>query len=529
MMNQQEAANIIKQGKAFLGIELGSTRVKAVLTGPDHQLLAAGDAWWENKQIDGVWTYGMDDVWSSLRAAYSSLSQAVWEQYGVRIKNLGALGISAMMHGYLVFGEDGQLLAPFRTWRNTMTGQAAEELSELFHFHVPQRWSVAHLYQSILMKEAHVPAVRFMTTLSGYVHWQLTGQKVLGVGDASGMFPLDQEGKYDRQRIAAFDQLIAGYQFPWRLKEILPRILAAGEEAGYLTAEGAKLLDPKGDLLPGIPLCPPEGDAGTGMVATGAVAVRTGNVSAGTSIFAMFVLERPLKKPYDQIDMVATPDGSPVAMVHCNNGTSDLNAWVDLLMGYNAAMGQNADKGQVYQAFFDSALLGDHDAGGLTSYGYFSGEHITGFDKGCPLLLHPADSRFTFPNLARSVLLSSLSTLAIGMKLLEEEQVVMDRVLGHGGLYRTGTAGQRLTAAALNTAVSVLSTAGEGGAWGAAVLAGYLAQGKDLTLPEYLDQRVFSRLSGHTIQPDPKDVQGFKEYLRRFTDKLNVHRAAIQE
>lgn len=527
MDNVQKTAALIANGKAFLGIELGSTRVKAVLTGPGQTVLASGDAWWENQQVNGVWTYGLEDVWASLQTAYLALAQDVHRRYGVQITSLAAMGVSAMMHGYLVFGEDGRLLAPFRTWRNTMTGQAAEKLSAVFGFHIPQRFSIAHLYHSILIKEAHVPLIRYMTTLAGYVHWQLTGQQVLGVGDASGMFPVGGDGQYHHEYLALFEGLVAKEHLPFALPQILPQVLVAGEQAGTLTKEGAMLLDPQGVLQPGIPLCPPEGDAGTGMVATNVVAKRTGNISAGTSIFAMFVLDKPLRRAYDEIDLVTTPEGSPVAMVHCNNGTSDLNAWVDLFAEYNSIVGLKATKEQVYQAFFDSALQGEKDAGGVTSYGYFSGEHITGFEKGCPMMLHPGSSRFTFPNVARSLLMSALSTLALGMKVLDKEQVVIDRVMAHGGMYKTGRTGQVLTAAALNAPVSVMQTAGEGGAWGAAVLAGYLIEGQGRTLPAYLSEVVFAEMPAVTIVPDPADAAGFQQYLGRFTSGLLVQRAAV--
>ena len=524
----ESAREVISGGRAVLGIELGSTRIKAVLTGPGHEPLATGGQTWENQLKDNVWTYDLEEALAGLRGAYAQMAAAVRKDYGVIVRKLAGIGISGMMHGYLAFDREGQLLAPFRTWRNTMTGEASERLSSLFKFAVPQRFSIAHLYQAMLNREAHVPKIRFLTTLAGYAHWQLTGEKVLGVGDASGMFPIGSDLGYDRKMLAQFEALSEKEQHPWKLLDILPRIKLAGEEAGTLTPRGAGLLDPEGNLEPGIPLCPPEGDAGTGMVATNAVAPRTGNVSAGTSIFAMIVLEKGLSEIHSEIDIVATPGGSPVAMVHCNNCTTDLNTWVNLLLDFEQAAGMTPDRDQAYRVFFDAALKGDADAGGLVSIGYYSGEHITGFEKGCPLLLHPPESKFSFANLARSILFSSLATLKIGMEVLEKEKVRIDRVLGHGGLYKTGEAGQRLTAAALQTPVSVMDTAGEGGAWGAALLAGYMAnRDEGETLTNYLDHRVFSRMKGSKISPDPRDVKGFLDYMARFKAHLHTERAAV--
>ncbi|MDD4081147.1 MAG: FGGY-family carbohydrate kinase [Eubacteriales bacterium] len=519
----------ISSGQAVLGIELGSTRIKAVLIDDKHAVIASGAFDWENQQADGIWTYSLDLALKGLAGAYLDLKRQVKARYGVTLTRLNALGVSAMMHGYLPFDANGHLLAPFRTWRNTMTLEAAQKLTDAFDFSIPQRWSVAHIYQAILNGESHVKDIRFLTTLAGYIHWQLAGQKVLGIGDASGMFPIDSNTlDYDQEKLAAFNRLTREYGFPWELRGLLPRVLPAGREAGHLTQEGAKLLDPHGDLAPGIPLCPPEGDAGTGMTATGAVAPGTGNVSAGTSIFAMVVLEKALSRVYPEIDMVTTPAGNPVAMVHCNNCTTDLNAWVDLFAQFGEEAGLTFTKNQVYEAFFAAALKGRPDAGGVAAIGYHSGEHITNFEEGQPLLLYPTDDRFTFRNFARAILLSTVATLNIGMEILRKENVALTRVLGHGGLYKTGDSGQRFTAAALNAPVSVLTTAGEGGAWGIALLAAYLIQKQpDEALGDYLDERVFKSLQSKTLAPDPQDLKGLAGYIEAFKKGLGVERAAL--
>ena len=522
------AREAIKRGEAVLGIELGSTRIKAVLLDGEHRPVAAGDYRWENKLDGDIWTYSLQEAMEGVAAAYRAMASAFHQENGIEIRNLAGIGISAMMHGYLPFDGEGRLLAPFRTWRNTITGRASEELSRLFRFAVPQRWSVAHLYQAILDGELHVKDLRFLTTLAGYVHWQLTGTKALGVGDASGMFPLGADGGYDQGMLAQFRELIGQRGYPWDVADLLPEIRRAGEPAGFLTERGARALDANGLLRPGIPFCPPEGDAGTGMGATNAVAPRTGNVSAGTSIFAMIVLEKPLSRLHPEIDIVATPEGSPVAMVHCNNCTTDLNAWVALFEDFCARTDLEISREALYAAFFDAAETAEADAGGLTGYGYFSGEHITGFEEGRPLLVYPPQARLSFPNLARSILFSSLATLSIGMEVLREEQVKIDRILGHGGLYKGGTAGQRFTAAALSTPVSVMETAGEGGAWGAGLLAAYMAwkpQGESLS--GYLQRAVFDRMSGSRLDPDPRDVEGFLVYVKRFRAGLPVQRAAV--
>jgi len=527
MMNKQQQT-WIRDGQGCLGIELGSTRIKAVLIGPDHQLLATGSYAWENQLKDGIWTYDLDAVQAGLQGAYQALANQVQADYGLPITRLSGIGVSAMMHGYLAFDKSDRLLVPFRTWRNTMTQEASKELSELFDFSIPQRWSIAHLYQAILNGEDHVRDVARITTLAGYVHFLLSGENVLGQGDASGMFPLTDDGRYDGRRLAAFNAHIKDRQLPWQLEDLLPRLLTAGEEAGRLTASGAALLDPSGHLQPGAPLCPPEGDAGTGMVATNAVRPHTGNVSAGTSIFAMIVLEKHLKKRYPEIDIVVTPDGKPVAMVHCNNGTTDLNTWIALLSDFMAEMGLQPDREQLYQVFFAAALKGDQDAGGILTCGYHSGEHITGFEAGRPLLVQLPDSTLSLANLARSILFTSLATLAIGMEVLAAEQVRLERILGHGGLYKEGDTGQRFTAAALNTPVSVMETANEGGAWGIALLAAYMAnKTPGESLGDYLERRVFATMGMKELQPDPQDAAGFADYLKRYKALLHVERAAV--
>ena len=521
----------ITQGRTALGIELGSTRIKAVLIGPDYAPLASGGFDWENRLVDGIWTYDLDDVWKGVQASFRSLAAQVRERYGVSLSRVGSLGISAMMHGYLAFDEKGNQLVPFRTWRNTVTGQAAGLLTEEFRFNVPQRWSVAHLYQAILNGEKHVKDVAFLTTLSGYVHWKLTGEKVLGVGDASGMFPIDSSrSDYDAGMMEKFQDLVAGYGFGWHLKDILPRVLSAGEPAGRLTPEGALLLDPSGSLEAGVPLCPPEGDAGTGMAATNSVAEQTGNVSAGTSIFAMIVLEKPLSRVYPEIDMVTTPAGKPTAMVHCNNCTSDLDAWVKLFSQGLESLGVRKSKAEVYDLFYNRALAGEPDCGGLLSYNYYSGEPITGLKEGRPLFVRAPESRMNFENFARSLIFSTIATLRIGMDILSEEQIHIKTLLGHGGLFKTKKVGQSLMASALKVPVAVMETAGEGGAWGIALLAAYLLEKEaGETLESYLSQKVFSRIESAVTPPDPKDVKGFEDFMKNYRAGLAVERAAVEQ
>ena len=520
----------IERGQTVLGIELGSTRIKAVLLAEDLTPIAAGSHEWENRYEDGVWTYRLDEVWAGLQASYRQLADAVLAQYHTPLTTVGAIGFSAMMHGYLAFDKDGNQLVPFRTWRNTITGQAAARLTELFQFNIPQRWSIAHLYQAILNHEPHVGAVGHLTTLAGYVHWRLTGQKLLGIGEASGMFPIDSAtGDYDARMIELFDGLPDVAPLPWRLRDILPRVLVAGEAAGALTEAGARLLDPTGQLRAGIPLCPPEGDAGTGMVATNSVAPRTGNVSAGTSVFAMIVLEQALSQVYPELDMVTTPTGKPVAMVHSNNCTSDLNAWVDLFQEFTHALGVEVSEPRLYELLYNQALAGDADGGGLLAYNYVSGEHITHLAEGRPLFVRTPESRFSLANFMRVHLFAALGALKLGLDILfEREGVRIEQILGHGGFFKTKEVGQRIMAAATRVPVSVMETAGEGGAWGMALLAAYMRQkAARETLEEYLATRVFAGQAVVTVAPDERDVAGFMAFMERYTRGLPIERAAV--
>ena len=529
ILNRNEIQKAIESGQTALGIELGSTRIKAVLIGEDHTPLASGSHEWENRHENGVWTYSLEAVWNGLQDSFQNLSKDISEKYGVSLKTVGAIGFSAMMHGYMAFDKDGNLLVPFRTWRNTITGQAAEKLTDLFQFNIPQRWSIAHLYQAILNQESHVKDIDHLTTLAGYVHWKLTGQKVLGVGEASGMFPIDSTtNDYDKRRLEQFDECLKAENISWKLEEILPKVLVAGDTAGVLTEEGAKLLDPSGQLQAGIPLCPPEGDAGTGMVATNSVAQRTGNVSAGTSVFAMIVLEKALSKLYPEIDMVTTPTGKPVAMVHSNNCTSDLNAWVDVFQEFTRALGVEISESKLYEMLYQQGLKGDADGGGLLAYNYVSGEHITHLEEGRPLFVRTPESRFTLSNFMRTHLFSSLGALKIGMDILfEQEKVQLDQLLGHGGFFKTKEVGQRMMAAAMNVPVSVMETAGEGGAWGIALLASYMLHKKDEPLEDYLSDKVFAGQQGSTIAPDQHDVDGFAAFMDLYKKGLGIERAAV--
>ena len=530
-MSLEANKSTVVNGKAVLGIELGSTRIKAVLVNEKNQPIASGSHEWENQLVNNIWTYSEEAIWAGIQDSYQDMVRDVKEKYGVPVKKLAAIGFSAMMHGYMPFNAEGELLVPFRTWRNTMTEKASEELTELFQYHIPQRWSIAHLYQAMLNQEPHVKDITFMTTLEGYVHWKLTGEKVLGVGEGSGMFPIDMEIKgYDKKCLASFDELAAPYGFPWKLEEILPKVLLAGEEAGRLTEEGAKLLDITGELEAGIPFCPPEGDAGTGMVATNSIAKRTGNVSAGTSVFSMVVLEKPLSKVYPEIDLVTTPTGNLVAMVHCNNCTSDLNAWVNLFKEFAEAIGMKVDMNQLFGTLYGKAMEGDADCGGLLAYNYFSGEHITGFEEGRPMFVRTPESKFNLANFMRVNLFTSLGALKTGMDiLLKEEGVKLDKILGHGGLFKTKGVGQNLLAGAINTPVSVMETAGEGGAWGIAVLASYLVNKEEgESLEDYLNNKVFAGQEGEEVLPDERDVQGFDEFMVRYKEGLAIERAAVE-
>jgi sugar (pentulose or hexulose) kinase len=525
-----DAAAAITGGRTALGIELGSTRIKAVLIGPDHAPLAVGSHDWENRLVDRLWTYSLDDVWTGVQQSFAALADDVRRRHGVELAGVGALGVSAMMHGYLAFDADGALLAPFRTWRNTNTGRAAERLSAEFGCNIPHRWSVAHLYQAILDREVHVGRIDHLTTLAGYVHWQLTGEKVLGVGDASGMVPIDAgTGGYDATMLARFDQLAAEAGVELSLAELLPAIAVAGQPAGTLTEAGAALLDPTGRLRAGVPCCPPEGDAGTGMVATNSVAPRTGNVSAGTSIFAMVVLERELSRVHRELDLVTTPAGDPVAMVHCNNGASELNAWAGLFAEFARALGAEVDPSKVFQTLFAAALGGASDCGGMLSYNYLSGEPITHLEEGRPLFLRSPDSTLDLGTFMRTHLFASLATLRIGMDVLQKtEGVRLDRMFAHGGLFKTEGVAQRFLAAAIDTPVSVSDVAGEGGAWGIAVLAAFAAGDSGQSLADYLESTVFAGASLRTAEPDPIDAAGFDAFMERYVAALPVERAAVE-
>ena len=521
----------ILKGKTSLGIELGSTRIKAVLVDESYKAVAVGNFDWENQLRDGIWTYPLDLVWKGLQGSLASLKEDVKEKYGAELTKVGSIGISAMMHGYLVFDKDGKQLVPFRTWRNTITGEASRELTELFQYNIPQRWSIAHLYQAILNGEEHVPEIDFMTTLAGYIHWQLTGEKTLGVGEASGMFPIDTATKqFNGEMLDKFQDKVADKGFGWKIREILPKVQNAGEQAGVLTEAGAKLLDPSGALESGIPMCPPEGDAGTGMVATNSVAQRTGNVSAGTSVFAMIVLEHDLKKVHPEIDLVTTPDGSLVGMVHCNNCTSDLNAWVGLFREFAESFGMKVDMNELFGTLYRKALEADKDCGGLLAYNYFSGEHLTGFEEGRPLFVRTPDAKLTLANFMRTHLYTALGALKTGLDILfKEEGVQADEVMGHGGLFKTKGVGQSIMAAAMDVPVTVMETAGEGGAWGIALLAAYMKEKKNgESLGDYLNNRVFAGEKGETLAPDPKDVKGFDAFLARYTEGLAIERAAVE-
>ena len=525
------ARKTIEAGRAVLGIEFGSTRIKAVLIDEDQRPIAQGSHTWENQLVDGLWTYSNETIWYGLQDCYSNLRADVRNQYDVEIENLAAIGISAMMHGYMAFNREGHLLAPFRTWRNTNTGEAAAVLSNLFVYNIPLRWSISHLYQAILNGEEHVPQIGFLTTLAGYIHWKLTGEKVLGIGDASGMIPVDPETKtYRADMVEKFDKLVAPKGYPWKLGDILPKVLMAGDKAGVLTETGAKHLDVSGHLKAGIPFCPPEGDAGTGMVATNSVKPRTGNVSAGTSSFSMIVLEKDLKKPHEVIDIVTTPDGSPVAMVHCNNCTSDLNAWVNLFKEFQEVMGMPVDMGKIFTNLFNTALKGDPDCGGIISYNYVSGEPVTGFADGRPLFVRSANDTFNLSNFMRAVISGAVGVLKIGNDILfKEEKIKVDRITGHGGLFTTPGVGQRILGAALNSPIYCMKTAGEGGPWGMAILASYLINGKkNQSLSEYLDQEVFAGDTGTSVAPTHEDVAGFNAYIENYKQCLPIEEAAVK-
>lgn len=530
IMNHVGWKEAITNGETSLGIEFGSTRIKAILIDHRFETIASGSYEWENLLKDGYWTYNQEDIITGLQTAYREMKQEVEQNYGVTLQTVGSIGFSAMMHGYMAFDSKGELLVPFRTWRNATTGEAARELTEGFQFNIPERWSIAHLYQAILNKEEHVPQIDYMTTLAGYIHWLLTGVKAIGIGDASGIFPIDEAShNYHSSMVQQFEELIADRDYPWNLDSILPEVYLSGQKAGELTPEGARILDPSGDLQSGIPLCPPEGDAGTGMVATNSVRKRTGNVSVGTSVFAMIVLEKDLTKVYPEIDMVTTPNGNPVGMVHANNCSSDINAWMGLFREFTEAMGFEVDTAKLYSVMFNKALEADPDGGGLLSYGYLSGENITGIDKGRPLFVRSPESNFNLANFMRTHLFTAFGALKLGMDILtQNEHVAIDSILAHGGLFKTPVVGQKIVAAALNVPISVMSTAGEGGAWGMALLASYMVNKDDNeSLDDFLEHKVFKAAQGQEISPDAADVKGFEAFIERYQKGLAIEQAAV--
>ena len=524
---KSDAKSTIETGKAILGIELGSTRIKAVLIDQENKPIAQGNHTWENQLVDGLWTYSIEAIWSGLQDCYADLRSNVKNLYGIEIENLAAIGVSAMMHGYMPFNAKEEILVPFRTWRNTQTSEACKKLIPVFNFNIPQRWSIAHLYQAILSGEDHVKDIAFFTTLAGYIHWKLSGEKVLGIGEAAGMFPIDSTiMDFDQKMLDQFDGL---HNFDWKIRDILPKVLVAGEPAGVLTAEGAKLLDSTGTLQPGAPMCPPEGDAGTGMVATNSVAVRTGNVSAGTSIFAMVVLEKAMEKVHEEIDMVTTPDGMPVAMVHCNNCTSDINAWVSLFEEFAEAIGAPQEPGKLYTLLFRKALEGSPDGGGLVSCNFYSGEPVLGLNQGRPLVARSPDSRLNLGNFMRTHLLSALATLKIGLDILtQQEKVELTKLYAHGGFFKTPEVGQRILSAATGTPVAVMETAGEGGPYGMALLCGYLLWHRSgETLEDFLEDKVFSEAEARTVMAEQREIEGFAAFLARYRQALEIERTAV--
>lgn len=521
----------IESGNTSVGIELGSTRIKTVLIDGDLYPIASGSYDWENSLIDGIWTYSIEEIWTGVQGSFAKMRENVKAQYGIELTTIGALGFSGMMHGYMAFDKDDNQLVPFRTWRNNFTSQATETLTKVFDYPIPQRWNIAHLYQAILKNEPHVAQMNFLTTVAGYVHWKLTGRKVLGVGEASGAFPIDlATKKFNTRMIAQFDELVAPKGFSWKLGDILPEVLVAGDDAGRLTEEGAKLLDPTGTLKAGIPVCPPEGDAGTGMVATNSIAVRTGNVSAGTSVFAMIVLEKELSKVYPEIDLVMTPSGELVAMAHSNNCTSDYDAWIGMFGEAVKALGFEVSKPKLYDTLLESALKGDPDCGGLLAYGYLSGEHMTHFEEGRPMFVRSSNCNFNLSNFIRVHLFTALGAVRTGLNILfDKENVQVDEIKGHGGFFKAKEVGTRIMAAATHTPISVLETAGEGGAWGIALLAFYMINRADgETLAAFLEKRVFAGKSGEVVQPVQSDVDGFNVFFERYHRGLAIERAAVE-
>lgn len=530
-MNMEEIKAEIENGQSVLGIEFGSTRIKAVLINSKNEPIAQGGYDWENSLENGIWTYSLEEIMAGLSGCYSKMKADVKTKYGITLTKLKAMGVSAMMHGYLAFDKNNELLVPFRTWRNTITGEASAKLSSLFNYPIPERWSISHLYQAILNNEDHVKDVAFFTTLAGFIHWKLTEKKILGVGDASGMFPIDiKTGNYNQDFINKFNSLIKDKNYNWKLEQILPQILFAGKNAGTLTSEGAKLLDKDGDLQGGTPLCPPEGDAGTGMAATNSVAKRTGNVSAGTSVFAMVVLEKDLSKAYNgKIDLVTTPDGALVAMAHANNCTGEYDHWVKLFGEAIEATGAKVSKGELYDKLLGLALKGDKDCGGLVAYNYISGESITEVNEGRPLFVRCQKNNFTLANFMRAQLFTALGALRAGMDILfDNENVKIDSLTGHGGFFKTADVGLKVMSAAMHTPISALETAGEGGPWGMALLASYLVNGNDKALCDFLNEKVFANSKKTSVQAEKEDMDGFNKFFNNYKKGLEIERAAIK-
>lgn len=527
-MNVKETSQAIQTGAVSLGIEIGSTRIKSVLITKDFKTIASGSHQWENQFKDNVWTYSLDQLWEGIQDSYKQLRAEVESKYHTSLTKIDNIGISAMMHGYLAFSKEDELLVPFRTWRNNITGPATDELTDLFHFNIPQRWCIAHLYQAILNKEEHVNNISFLTTLSGYVHWQLTGEKVIGIGDASGAFPIDEKhGNYNEGFMKEFEQLENVKKYDWDIHEILPKVLKAGEEAGNLTESGAKLLDPSGKLQNGSAMAPPEGDAGTGMVATNSIRKRTGNISIGTSAFAMVVLDKPLQKVHREIDIVTTPDGSNVAMVHTDNCSSDIDAWLQIFQDFAERLGVNLTPEKLYETLFLNASKSDPDAGGLVNYSYLSGEVITEVSYGRPMLVRTMNSNFNLANFIQAQLYGAFAPLAIGMDTLtEDEQIKLDVMIAQGGLFKTPVIAQQVLANALDIPISVMETAGEGGPWGMAVLAEYMQKSSEISLEDFLDQEVFEVPETMTLNPEPEGVEGYAKFLKRYQESLPAERIA---
>lgn len=528
----KDISKLITNGEAIIGIELGSTRIKAVLIDQEGNIIEKGGYDWENHLINGIWTYDHDEIIHGLQMSYQDLLNNVKEKYNVIIKNASSIGISGMMHGYLPFDKENNLLVPFRTWRNNMPKEVARELSDLFHYNIPQRWSVTLLYQSILNQEEHVNKINYMTTLSGYVHWRLTGQKVLGINDASGMFPIDiEEHDFNASMMDQFDEYISDKNYSWKIRDILPKVLVAGEDAGALSEEGAALLDISGNLQPGIKLCPPEGDGGTGMVATNSIKVNTGNISAGTSAFAMIVLEKELSKVYEDLDMVTTPSGKLVAMAHANNCTSDINAWMELFFECLQEFGLECNKGKLFETLFTKALQGDDDCGGLLSYPFYSGEHVVNLKEGYPIFLHSANANFNLANFIRTHIYSAFAAMKLGMDtLMYQEHVTIKKIFGHGGIFKTKGVAQEILASSLNVPIAVLETAGEGGAWGIAILAAYMNEKqKGISLEEYLENTIFKNISIDIVNPNQKISGGYQTYIKRYKEYLPVEYKAVSK